>query len=171
MKQPGKRSPSTVTTMHLPVLPLRDVVVFPNMIFPVLVGRESSLRAAAEALNQDKYIFLVAQRNSTVDEPSEADVYHAGTVAKIVQMLRLPNGLMKILVEGESQGFIKKLCGSAKGYMEADITVRKVTATNDKKMQALQRQTSELFQEYVNMHRGLPQEILVAFENIADPVQ
>jgi ATP-dependent Lon protease len=171
MKQPGKRSSSTVTTMHLPVLPLRDVVVFPNMIFPVLVGRESSLRAAAEALNQDKYIFLVAQRNSTVDEPSEADVYHAGTVAKIVQMLRLPNGLMKILVEGESQGFIKKLCGSAKGYMEADITVRKVTASNDKKMQALQRQTSELFQEYVNMHRGLPQEILVAFENIADPVQ
>ncbi|MEP7218177.1 MAG: LON peptidase substrate-binding domain-containing protein, partial [Bacteroidota bacterium] len=99
-----KRTPST--SMVLPVLPLRDVVVFPNMIFPVLVGRESSLRAAAEALSRDKYIFLVAQQNSTVDEPKGEDIYQTGTVAKIVQMLRLPTGLMKILVEGESQGLI-----------------------------------------------------------------
>jgi ATP-dependent Lon protease len=154
----------------MPVLPLRDVIVFPNMIFPVLVGRESSLKSATEALNNDKYIFLVAQRNAAVDEPSEEDIFHSGTVAKIVQMLRLPNGLMKILVEGESQGFIKRMTRT-KGYLEAEIETVAAVVPNDKKMEALQRQIAELFQEYVHMHRGLPQEILVAFENITDPVQ
>ena len=81
---------------------------------------------AAEALNRNKYIFLVAQRNSTVDEPTEEDIYAAGTVAKIIQMLRLPTGLMKILVEGESQGFIRKLISST-GYMEAEVDVNSST--------------------------------------------
>ncbi|MDB5034062.1 MAG: ATP-dependent Lon protease [Chlorobi bacterium] len=156
--------------MVLPVLPLRDVVVFPNMIFPVLVGRESSLRAAAEALSRDKYIFLVAQQNSTVDEPKGEDIYQTGTVAKIVQMLRLPTGLMKILVEGESQGLIKSIT-DADGYMEAEVTTSMPTVPTDKKMQALLRQASELFQEYIQMHRGLPQEVLVAYENLSEPAR
>ncbi len=168
-KRPGTTTP---TIKRLPVLPLRDVVVFPNMIFPVLVGRESSLRAAAAALNNDKYIFLVAQRNSAVDDPAEDDLYAAGTVAKIVQMLKLPNGLMKILVEGESQGFIRHLEeGDDEEFLEADVELRPATSASDKKLLALERQCAELFQEYVRMHRGLPQEILVAFENIVDPVQ
>jgi ATP-dependent Lon protease len=171
MKQSSKKSPaSTPAPRLMPVLPLRDVIVFPNMIFPVLVGRESSLKAATEALNNDKYIFLVAQRNASVDEPGEDDIFHAGTVAKIVQMLRLPNGLMKILVEGETQGFIRRLTEST-GYLAAEIETVTTVVPNDKKMEALQRQIAELFQEYVHMHRGLPQEILVAFENITDPVQ
>jgi ATP-dependent Lon protease len=152
------------------VLPLRDVVVFPNMIFPVLVGRESSLRAAAEALSRDKYIFLVAQRNSNVDEPKEEDIYQTGTVAKIVQMLRLPNGLMKILVEGESQGMIRRI-SEANGFMEAEIVVPTIAVPSDKKMQAALRQASELFQEYTQLHRGLPQEVLIAYENISEPVR
>ncbi|MEO5928661.1 MAG: endopeptidase La, partial [Candidatus Kapaibacterium sp.] len=163
-----KRTPST--SMVLPVLPLRDVVVFPNMIFPVLVGRESSLRAAAEALSRDKYIFLVAQQNSTVDEPKGEDIYQTGTVAKIVQMLRLPTGLMKILVEGESQGLIKSIT-DADGYMEAEVTTSTPTVPTDKKMQALLRQASDLFQEYIQMHRGLPQEVLVAYENLSEPAR
>lgn len=171
MKQSSKKSLSSASIPKLiPVLPLRDVIVFPNMIFPVLVGRESSLKAATEALANEKYIFLVAQRNASVDEPTEEDIFLCGTLAKIVQMLRLPNGLMKILVEGESQGFIKKMART-KGYLEAEVETVSAVVPNDKKMEALQRQVAELFQEYVHMHRGLPQEILVAFENIADPVQ
>ncbi|HVZ41064.1 MAG TPA: endopeptidase La [Candidatus Kapabacteria bacterium] len=158
------------TTNRLPVLPLRDVVIFPNMIFPVLVGRELSLRAAAEALSRDKYIFLVAQRNSSVDEPQAEDIYLTGTVAKIVQMLRLPNGLMKILVEGESQGFIDRVVETS-GFMEADVTVPTVIVPGDKKMEALLRQASDLFQEYTQLHRGLPQEVMIAFDNIAEPVR
>ena len=155
---------------QLPVLPLRDVVVFPHMIFPVLVGRESSLRAAAEALGRDKYIFLVAQKNSTVDEPGRDDIYNAGTIAKIVQMLRLPNGLMKILVEGESQGFIRSIADHGE-FLEAEVVANAPEVVDDKKMQALLRQTSELFQEYIALHRGIPQETLVAYENLSDPVR
>ncbi len=165
-----KRTQTSSEAVLLPVLPLRDVVIFPNMIFPVLVGRESSLRAAAEALSRDKYIFLVAQRNSSVDEPGEDDIYMTGTVAKIVQMLRLPNGLMKILVEGESQGFIQSL-GESNGFMEARITTATVSVPADKKMQALLRQATDLFQEYTQLHRGLPQEVLIAFENMPEPVR
>jgi ATP-dependent Lon protease len=169
MKQSTTRKLSRPATRQLPVLPLRDVVVFPNMIFPVLVGRESSLRAAAAALGQDKYILLVAQRNSMVDEPEAEDIYSAGTVAKIIQMLRLPNGLMKILVEGESQAFITGLV-PVDGYLEANVTMPVAPIPTDKKMQALMRQCTELFTEYINMHRGLPQEVLLAFENATDPL-
>jgi len=140
------------------------------MIFPVLVGRESSLRAAAEALGRDKYIFLVAQKNSTVDEPGRDDIYNAGTIAKIVQMLRLPNGLMKILVEGESQGFIRSIADHGE-FLEAEVVANVPEVVDDKKMQALLRQTSELFQEYIALHRGIPQETLVAYENLSDPVR
>src|SRR5512137_1039986 len=83
---------------RLPVLPLRDVVIFPTMIFPVLVGRESSLRAANESIERDKYIFLVSQKSSAVDDPGRDDIYHEGTIARIIQLLKLPNGLLKVLV-------------------------------------------------------------------------
>lgn len=164
----GRRTGSGAT--QLPVLPLRDVVVFPHMIFPVLVGRESSLRAAAEALGRDKYIFLVAQKDSQVDEPGRDDIFASGTIAKIVQMLRLPNGLMKILVEGEAQGFVKSIVDHG-GFLEAEVTANAPEVVDDKKMQALLRQTRELFQEYVALHRGIPQETLVSYENLADPVR
>lgn len=170
MKRTTSKSTTGSTIATLPVLPLRDVVIFPNMIFPVLVGRESSLRAAAEALSRDKYIFLVAQRNPSVDEPQKEDIYQTGTVAKIVQMLRLPNGLMKILVEGESQGVIETIA-EANGFMEASVRTTPVNVPSDKKMQALLRQVSDLFQEYTQLHRGLPQEVLIAFENITEALR
>ncbi|MBI3193479.1 MAG: LON peptidase substrate-binding domain-containing protein, partial [Ignavibacteriae bacterium] len=82
---------------RLPILTLRDVIVFPFMIFPVLVGRESSLRATYAAMERDRYIFLVAQKNPAVDEPTENDLYKEGTIAKITQTLKLPNGWVKIV--------------------------------------------------------------------------
>ena len=108
---PTKLNDTTIETIDnipgtLTVLPLRDVVLFPYMIFPVLVGRESSLRAANEALERGKNIFLVAQKSSSIDEPTSDDVYQHGTVAKIIQMLKLPNGLMKILVDGVVQATV-----------------------------------------------------------------
>ncbi|MCE7936022.1 MAG: AAA family ATPase, partial [Chlorobi bacterium CHB2] len=172
IKQPKKaaKKGEKPSPTVLPVLPLRDVVVFPSMVFPVLVGRESSLRAAAEALSRDKYIMLVAQMNSGVDEPGKRDVYAYGTVAKIVQMLRLPNGLMKILVEGEHQGYIQRFLERDE-FLEAEVEIIKQITPDDRKMQALLRQSSELFQEYVRLHRGLPQELLISFENMDDVVR
>jgi len=83
----------------LPVLPLRDNVIFPYMIFPVLVGREQSIMAANYSLENSKYIFLAAQKKSNIEDPSIDDIYTEGTIAKIIQILKLPNGLMKILVD------------------------------------------------------------------------
>lgn len=153
-----------------PVLPLRDVVIFPNMIFPVLVGRESSLKAASEALNQGKQILLVTQRNPDVDEPFEDDVYRAGTVAKIAQMLRLPNGLMKILVEGEAQAIVQEIAFNGE-FLEAAVSVVSPVVTTDRKLLALQRQVSSLFNDYVRLHQALPPEMLGTFESLEDPVR
>ncbi|MFN0157745.1 MAG: endopeptidase La [Bacteroidota bacterium] len=153
---------------QLPVLPLRDVVVFPYMIFPVLVGRESSLRAVNEALEHDKYIFLSAQRTSVTEEPGIDDIYRDGTIAKIIQILKLPNGLMKILVDGVVQASVVKFLENKK-FLEAELRITDVSATMDSELDALLRHTSSLFTEYVHLNRNVPTEVLVAFENTKDP--
>ena len=152
----------------LPVLPLRDVVLFPYMIFPVLVGRETSLRAASEALERGKNILLVAQKNSSVDEPSEEDVYREGTVAKILQMLKLPNGLMKILVDGIAQANIKKFIPNA-NFLEAEIIVNRIDPPAGREIDALVRHASALFTEYVRLNRNIPPEVIMAYEGIKEP--
>ncbi len=152
---------------RLPVLPLRDVVVFPYMIFPVLVGRESSLKAVNEALEREKYIFLAAQRNSVTEEPGENDIYHDGTVAKIIQILKLPNGLMKILVDGIVQASVRTFVPNAR-HLEAELTIAPAPGEMDSELDALLRHTSSLFAEYVHLNRNVPSEVLVAFENTRD---
>ena len=153
---------------RLPVLPLRDVVVFPYMIFPVLVGRESSLKAVNDALEREKYIFLAAQRNSVTEEPGQNDIYHDGTLAKIIQILKLPNGLMKILVDGIVQASVKTFVPNAR-YLEAELTIAAGAGEMDSELDALLRHTSSLFAEYVHLNRNVPSEVLVAFENTRDP--
>ncbi len=153
---------------QLPVLPLRDVVVFPSMIFPVLVGRDSSLRAVNEALERDKFIFLAAQKNSGTEEPGMDDIYHDGTVAKIVQILKLPNGLMKILVDGIVQASVKRWIPEVK-HLEAELNVSAVHVVMDSELDALLRHASSLFAEYVHLNRNVPSEVLVALENTRDP--
>jgi ATP-dependent Lon protease len=153
---------------RLPVLPLRDVVVFPSMIFPVLVGRDSSLRAVNEALERDKFIFLAAQKNSGTEEPGMDDVYHDGTVAKIIQILKLPNGLMKILVDGVVQASVKRWIPEVK-HLEAELTISAAHVVMDSELDALLRHVSSLFTEYVHLNRNVPSEVLVALENTRDP--
>ncbi len=153
---------------ELPVLPLRDVVVYPYMIFPVLVGRESSLRAVNESLEHDKFIFLAAQKNSVTEEPGVDDVYYEGTVAKIIQILKLPNGLMKILVDGVVQASIKRFIPNGK-FLEAELALSVEHVNMDSELDALLRHTSSLFAEYVHLNRNVPSEVLVAFENTKDP--
>jgi ATP-dependent Lon protease len=160
--------PPPTIPRRLPVLPLRDVVVFPYMIFPVLVGRESSLRAVNQALDHDKYIFLAAQKNSVTEEPGMDDIYHEGTVAKIIQILKLPNGLMKILVDGLMQATITKVIPNEK-FLEAETKVNAERIALDSELDALLRHTSSLFAEYVHLNRNVPSEVLVAFENTKDP--
>ncbi len=152
----------------LPVLPLRDIVIFPYMIFPVLVGREQSIRAANYALDNTKYIFLSTQKKSTIEDPKKEDVFREGTVAKIVQILKLPNGLMKILVDGLIQARIVEFTDN-KNFFEAKVELILPEFEDDPEMNAMIRQMSQLFKEYVKISRNIPNETLTAFENIEEP--
>lgn len=141
----------------LPVLPLRDVVIFPYMIFPVLVGRESSLRAANFALEGDKYIFLAAQQDPSIDDPGADDIYKEGVIAKIIQILKLPNGLLKILVDGTVQATVKKYVPNEK-FLQAEIEIHAVVPEKNAEMEAIVRHASTLFSEYVRANRTIPPE-------------
>lgn len=155
---------------RLPVLPLRDVVIYPYMIFPVLVGREQSIRAATTATESDKYILLVAQKKSQIDDPKPDDLFNEGTIAKIVQILRLPNGLMKILVDGVAHGFVKSFHQNP-NYLEAEIEIISHEIEENVEHEALVRHLSNLFTEYVKLNRNIPSETLTAYENISDPIR
>lgn len=169
IEEAEKRGATIPTT--LPVLPLRDIVIYPHMIFPVLIGRASSLKSVAEALEREKYIFLVAQRDPSKEEPGFDDVYEYGTVAKILQILRLPNNLLKVLVEGMMQARIVRPVKTTP-FLEADIEpVNALHNLRDRQLKAMVRHSSELFAEYVKDNRNLPPEVLGAFENIDDPVR
>ena len=165
IKEKESKVESIPTT--LPVLPLRDVVIFPYMIFPVLVGRESSLRAANYALENEKYIFLAAQQDPSIDEPGADDIYKEGVVAKIIQILKLPNGLLKILVDGIVQATIKKYVTNEK-YLQAEIDIHAGVPEESTEMDAIIRHASTLFSEYVRANRAIPPEVLSAYENIKD---
>jgi ATP-dependent Lon protease len=155
---------------QVPVLPLRDVVLFPFMIFPVLVGRESSLKAAYKALDREKYIFITAQKDPSIEEPGPDDIYHEGTIARIVQILKLPNGLIKILVDGTVQAHVVKIT-AGEDFMEAELRLIQPNYTVTTELNAHMRHLSNLFSEYIKSSRNIPTEVLVVFDNIKDPLQ
>ncbi|MGE5411715.1 MAG: endopeptidase La [Clostridiales bacterium] len=152
----------------LPILPLRDTVIFPYMIFPVLVGREQSIKAANYALESSKFIFLSAQRKANIDEPKKEDIFIEGTIAKIIQILKLPNGLMKILVDGLIQGRIIEFTNN-KDFFEAKVEAIIPKEENPVELNALIRQMTSLFKEYVKINKTIPSEALSAYENIEEP--
>lgn len=154
---------------NLSVLPLRDTIIYPYMIYPVLIGRASSLRAVSAAMERDKFIFLTAQKDSSVEEPSFNDIYKYGTTAKIIQVLKLPNNLLKVLVEGL---FVSKIKTRKKNkeFLEAEIVrVINDSDTIDNELTAIIRHSSNLFKTYVKTNTKLPQELIPAFDNLKDP--
>ncbi len=155
---------------RLPVLPLRDVVIYPFMVYPVLVGRETSMRAATYSSETHKLIFLVAQKDPKVEEPKPDDLYSEGTVAKIVQVLKLPNGLLKIIVDGLAQGIIKKFTDNPE-FLEVEVEIISQEIEEDPEIDALVRHTSNLFHEYINLNRNIPDEIFATYKNLGDPLR
>lgn len=151
----------------LPVLPLKDIVVFPYMIFPILAGRESTIAAINKAVEKDKFIFLVTQIDEKIEDPTFENLYKTGTVAKILQVLRLPNGLIKVLVDGLLTAQVEKF--HSDNYITADIKIKNLNFKKDTELEALIRQSAKLFTDYVQTNRAIPQETLVAFENIKEP--
>lgn len=152
----------------LPVLPLRDIVVFPYMACPVLLGRESSLKAATVAVERHHYIFLAAQKNPELEEPTRDDIFREGTVAKISQITKLPNGLIKIQVEGITQATIISFVENER-FLEADIRLHVTPNELTPEIDALIRQVTSLFTEYTQLNRNLSKDILTSLESIKDP--
>lgn len=155
---------------RLPVIPMRDVVIYPNMIFPLLIGRSTTLKAISVSLESKRFVFLSAQKIADVDEPTFADIYEYGTIARIIQVLRLPNNLMKVLVEGVCQAKIQKKI-KRKDYLSADIQqIEHKIPPSTPEFEALVRRSGDLFSEYVKSDSALPGDLIAAYLNSADLV-
>ncbi|HEV2022953.1 MAG TPA: endopeptidase La [Terriglobales bacterium] len=155
-------------TRKLPMMPIRDVVIFPHMMTPFVVGRESSVRALEEALAADKKIFLATQHDASVDEPKANEIYQVGTIVNIVQSLKLPDGNIKVLVEGVERGKVLAVVDT-EGYFQSTVrTVTYATEVNPLIETAMQRITS-LFEQYVKLCQSLNYETMLAAVRLEDP--
>ncbi len=153
----------------LPLLPLRDVVIFPGAVVPLLVGRERSIRALDAAADGDKLLVVTAQREPDVGDPRPEDLYALGTLVRIHQVLRLPDGTTKILIEGLSRIEITDYADENR-YWEVEFSVREVEPEPPStELEALSRQVTELFEEYVHLHKRIPEEAMTTVQRIEDP--
>ena len=150
------------------ILPLRDIVVFPNMIVPLFVGRTKSIKALEFAEKHEKEIFLVAQKDANEDNPEKADVYDFGTVASILQLLRLPDGTVKVLVEGLERAKISHYIENNEFFEAYLDKVPNKKNENDKELNALSRTAISQFENYVKLNRKVPPEVLVSLNQISD---
>ena len=153
---------------RVPILPLRDVVVYPHMVIPLFVGREKSIVALDEAMNSDKQILLVAQKQADVDEPTLEDIYELGTLATILQLLKLPDGTVKVLVEGGARAALVQ--PYADEYFSADIRlVEEGPEAESREVDVLKRSVISQFENYVKLNKKVPPEILTSLSGIDQP--
>jgi ATP-dependent Lon protease len=152
-----------------PVLPLRDVVVYPHMVIPLFVGREKSIRALDAAMQNDKKILLVAQKSADVDDPQIDDIHAIGTLSSILQLLKLPDGTVKVLVEGAERARISGFVSSEE-YFAAEIqSIEWMGSDDDREVEVLMRSLMTLFDQYVKLNKKVPPEILTSLSGIDDP--
>jgi ATP-dependent Lon protease len=152
----------------MPVLPLRDVVVYPHMVIPLFVGRDKSIQALESAMEKDKQILLVAQKSAAEDDPSPSDVYTIGTVSSILQLLKLPDGTVKVLVEGNKRARIVHFVAN-ENFFNAQIVLVDETLGNDRESEVLVRSLITQFDQYVKLNKKVPPEILTSLSSIDDP--
>jgi ATP-dependent Lon protease len=163
----AKRPTETGSSDTLPVLPLRDIVVFPHMIVPLFVGREKSIRALEEAMREDKRILLVAQRNPGDDDPALDTIFEVGTLAQVLQLLKLPDGTVKVLVEGAERAKVIRFSERTDFY-EAEVAVVPNVIEDAKAIEGMARSAATQFESYVKLNKKVPQEILASLNNITD---
>ena len=153
---------------NLPVLPLRDIVVFPDMVAPLFVGRDKSVRALEMIDEGDNEIMLVAQRDAAIDDPGADDVHEIGTVATILQLLKLPDGTVKVLVEGQTRARLQKLHDRG-DYFEAEVETIPESDSDGGDVQALMRAVQEQFENYVKLNRKIPPESVTTIGQLTEP--
>ena len=154
----------------IPLLPLRDIIIYPHMVVPLFVGRERSINSLEVALKQEKEILLVAQKNAKVDDPAEEDMYTTGTIGGVVQLIRLPDGTVKVLVEGRKRGKVKRFIPNDEYFLvEAEEIDEWVEVTSE--VEALMRSVNSAFEAYVKLNKKIPPEILMPLAAIEDPAR
>ncbi len=154
---------------RIPLLPLRDVVIYPYMTIPLLVGRTASVNAIEASVQRDRVIFVAAQRRPDVGEPGARDLYRVGTIVRVLQLFRLPDGTMRVLVEGLCRGKVKKFVPGG-DHLSALIEVLPDVLDPKTELEALQRNVLASFNDYVHLNRRVPDEVLATANNIANPV-
>ncbi|WP_029008448.1 endopeptidase La [Azospirillum halopraeferens] len=150
-----------------PVLPLRDIVVFPHMIVPLFVGREKSVRALEDVMKDDKQILLVTQKNAAQDDPTPADIYGVGTVGTVLQLLKLPDGTVKVLVEGGQRASIVKFAEN-EDFFQAYADLVEENAGDTQELEALSRAVVSQFEQYIKLNKKIPPEVLVSINQIEE---
>ena len=156
-------------TYELPLLPLRDVVVYPHMVIPLFVGREKSIQALDQAMAEDKKILLVAQKSAQVDDPLEEDLFSVGTVASILQLLKLPDGTVKVLVEGESRVVIESI--GLDDDVNALVREQEAEPVGEREGELLIRSLMSQFEQYVQLSKKVPSEVLTSLAGIKEPAK
>lgn len=158
------------TVVELPLLPLRDVVVYPHMVIPLFVGREKSIEALEAAMNADKQILLVAQKNPADDDPAADALYRMGTVASVLQLLKLPDGTVKVLVEGEQRGEVERFF-EAPGHLRAEVMPLADEEVAEREAKVFCRSLLSQFEQYVQLGKKVPSEVLTSLSGIDDPAR
>ncbi|MBR3654101.1 MAG: endopeptidase La [Elusimicrobia bacterium] len=162
-----KRSISLPTV--LPMLPVRDVVVFPSMVLPIAVGREKSIRALEEAMTSERYIFVATQKNLQIEDPSPDDIYSIGSVCEVLQMLKMPDGTLKILIECVARAEWTEFKLTDKGYIEVGLNIFDENIEKTPEVEAVMRRIVALFEQYVKLNPRMPMEISISVSNIQEP--
>lgn len=157
--------------LELPILPLRDVVVYPHMVIPLFVGRPKSVKALEAAMLENKKIFLVAQKESAKDDPSEKDLYQVGTISSLLQLLKLPDGTVKVLVEGEQRAKAEKYQMVDGSYLSAQLTPLKEYSEehSERELEILVRSLISQFEQYIKLNKKIPPEVMASISGIEDP--
>lgn len=158
---------ATVERLHMPVLALRDVVVYPHMVIPLFVGRAKSIKCLDAAMDNDKQIFLVAQKDATLDDPAESDLYRVGTVATILQLLKLPDGTVKVLVEGSRRARLVDFTATEELFM-ANVDVIASPEMDSREQEVFVRSAVGQFEGYIKLNKKIPPEVLTALSGIED---
>ena len=153
----------------LPMLPVRDIVIFPSMVLPLAVGREKSIKALEQAMTSTRHIFVVTQKNVQIEDPSPNDIYQIGTVCEVLQMLKMPDGTLKILVECVARAEWTEFKLTDRGYIEVGLNVFNEQIEKTAEVEAVMRRIIALFEQYVKLNPRMPMEISISVSNIQEP--
>ncbi|MDR0820116.1 MAG: endopeptidase La [Endomicrobium sp.] len=155
----------------LPLLPVRDIILYPAMVLPLAIGREKSIKALEESMSTDRLVFIVTQKNIQIEDPTPNDVYNIGTVCEVLQILKMPDGTLKALVEGISRAQWTDFKLSDKGYIEVGLKIFDEKTVKMPEVEAIMRRVIALFEQYVKLSSRIPIEISVSVSNITDPAR